>query len=229
MLFQIPLIQKAEKIRGEKIKLIATPWSPPKWMKTNHDFHGKGTIKGKPKDIYYTTWANYIVKFFEEYKKNGIEFWGLTIQNEPFDGRIPNFTFNCNAMTPDIQRDFITETLGPKLNSSGYGPNILKLMILDDQRSFIKTWADIILTDEKAKQYVSGIAFHWYLNKYSGPHVLEYANEKYPEYFLLSTEACEGTDLFEVNKVLMGSWQRAENYAYDIIVVKFKKVQCSKC
>lgn len=35
---------------------------------------------------YYQTWADYHVKFFDEYLKQGIKFWGMTVGNEPNTG-----------------------------------------------------------------------------------------------------------------------------------------------
>ena len=145
--------------------------------------------------------------------------WGLTIQNEPFDGLLPGFAFNCMAFKPEQERDFIASDLGPTLKKAGYGIDKLKLMIMDDQRTFIKQWADTVLKDNASAQYVSGIAFHWYANLLSPVEDLDRVNAKYPDYFLLSTEACEGTTLTNKETVSLGNWNRAESYAYDIIKV----------
>lgn len=48
-----------------------------------------------------------INRFIEEYKSQGVSIWGLTIQNEPNDGFIPDFSFQCMGMHADEQRDFI--------------------------------------------------------------------------------------------------------------------------
>ena len=77
-------------------------------------------------------------RFFQEYENHGITFWGLTAQNEPEDGNIPGFTFNCMGWNATTQRIFVAENLGPSLEQAGYGD--LKLMILDDQRLFAPGW-----------------------------------------------------------------------------------------
>lgn len=46
----------------QPIKLFASPWSPPAWMKTNKELNGNGSIKGETNGPYYKTWANYFVK-----------------------------------------------------------------------------------------------------------------------------------------------------------------------
>lgn len=153
----------------------------------------------------------------DAYKRNNIDFWGITVQNEPLDGRIENFAFNSLGMTAAQQRDFVFKTLGPRLNASGYGLDRLKLMIFDDQRSMIKLWADTILSEAEAKLYVSGMAFHWYTNPISPAEVLDEVHAKYPHFFLISSEACEGSSPLERSHVELGAWGRAESYAYDII------------
>jgi len=52
----------AKQVSGHNIKLFASPWSPPKWMKTNKKFEGKGFLIGKPGGEYYAAWAQYFVK-----------------------------------------------------------------------------------------------------------------------------------------------------------------------
>jgi glucosylceramidase len=123
------------------------------------------------------------------------------------------------GFTAPQQRDFIHKDLGPVLEAAGYGPNKLKLMIIDDQRSFINQWANVILKDNETAKYISGIAFHWYLNSVSSPLELDKTHNQFPDYFLLSTEACEGSSPFQKDKVSLGDWGRAESYAYDILTV----------
>lgn len=109
-------------------------------MKTNNAYGGNGTLIGPPGGKYYQTWANYYVRFLQEYQKNGIGFWGLTAQNEPSDGYLYKFSFNAMGFTPETQSQFIVDNLGPALEQSGFGD--VKIMILDDQRVFLPAWPD---------------------------------------------------------------------------------------
>ena len=52
--------------------------------------------------------------------KQGVDFWGLTAQNEPWDGTVPDFTFNAMGWNATTQRDWIVEHLGPALEAAGY-------------------------------------------------------------------------------------------------------------
>lgn len=73
-------MKQAMELRGgNNLRFFASPWMVPKWIKTNGEYTGFGFIK---KEM-YQTWAEYFVKFLESYKNEGIEFWGVTTQNEP--------------------------------------------------------------------------------------------------------------------------------------------------
>lgn len=58
------------------------------------------------KDEYLSIWAKYYLKFFDAYKEHNISFWGVTTQNEPFDGlynsSIPNNGFNSTKMVSNL-------------------------------------------------------------------------------------------------------------------------------
>ncbi|XP_059139427.1 lysosomal acid glucosylceramidase-like [Physella acuta] len=212
--YKIPYIQKAIKAAPVPIKLFASPWSAPAWMKTNNNMTGKGSLIGQPGGPYYKAWANYFVKFLQEYEKNSIQFWGITAQNEPSDGLEFKFPFQAMGFTPEQQRDFIKMDLGPALHSAGYGN--ISLMILDDVRIFIITWAKIVLSDPEASRYISGVATHWYLDAVLPYSLLTDAHNLFPDKFLFATEACEGSMPWQV-KVDLGAWDRAASYAHDII------------
>lgn len=213
--YKIPIIQQALGITSRPIKMFASPWSAPAWMKTNDQMIGKGSLKGSPGGKYYQAWANYYVRFLDEYKRHNVTFWGITAQNEPQDGNTVDFPFNTMGFTAESQRIFISENLGPTLAKSGYGA--VKIMILDDQRLMLPGWAkEVLRNDSDAKDYVDGIAFHWYLNSFVPAELLTITHQLFPDKFLLSTEACEGSQPFQ-KKIVLGSWNRGENYASDII------------
>lgn len=59
---QIPLVKEALKLSERKMKLFASPWSAPAWLKTSNSMIGNGTLNGEPGSPPYKTWANYFVK-----------------------------------------------------------------------------------------------------------------------------------------------------------------------
>lgn len=209
--YKIPVVKRAQAMSMRPINLFASPWTAPPWMKTNNDYIGYGQLRPEM----YQPWADYFVRFLDEYKAQGINFWGLTTQNEPLDGYVPNFSFNCMGWTAEEQRLWVGSNLGPALRDAAY--DHLKLMIMDDQRINLPNWAVTVLSDPEAAQYVSGIALHWYMDQYYPPGVLTETHDLFPDYFILGTEACDGDGPLE-QEVMPGSWERLEHYAHDILV-----------
>jgi glucosylceramidase len=82
MKYRVPLLRQAlaaGQAKGTQMRVFASPWSAPAWMKSNGSLVGGGTLLPEYRD----TWAQYIVKFVKAYEKAGIPLWGLSIQNEP--------------------------------------------------------------------------------------------------------------------------------------------------
>lgn len=222
---KIPYILWAKELSEKEIKFFGSPWSPPTWMKSNGHCAGYGRIKGDPSSVgeegkFYRSWARYFIKFLEEYEKRNITFWGLTAQNEPTDGYIPFFSFNCLGFTAKEQRDFIKFHLGPLLKknisdtTSSYSK--IKLMILDDNRIRAWNWVNTVLGDKDARNYVDGTAIHWYWNSWSSASVTSDVHRAFPDKFILATEACDGWMPLQ-HKVWLGDWSRAEDYAHSIV------------
>jgi len=198
------------------ISLFASPWAPPAWMtQTNSTIHNP-SLRDEPS--IYKSWSLYFTKFFKSYREAGVEFWGMTVQNEPAGN---TGAWQDLKMSPEEQRDFIKGYLGPELRSSF--PDV-KIMMHDDQRVHLKTWTDTILSDPEAAQYVDGVGVHWY------SEVEDYVtwatkpfdkmndvNEKYPEQFILATEACNGFIPIIDQGPKLGDWNRGERYGYDIL------------
>ncbi len=78
------------KRSNRSIRLFASPWAAPAWMKTNKMMQHPGTLIGNVTGKYYKTWANYFVKFLKAYQSQGIDIWGLTVENEPTAGLAPS-------------------------------------------------------------------------------------------------------------------------------------------
>uniref|UniRef100_A0A131Z3G7 Glucosylceramidase n=1 Tax=Rhipicephalus appendiculatus TaxID=34631 RepID=A0A131Z3G7_RHIAP len=211
---KIPYMKRAMYMSNRPILFYGSPWSSPAWMKTSNKLEGRGYLRGKPGGPFYKTWAAYFVRFVQAYERLGIPIWGLTVQNEPTAGRVPFYPWQALGFTPTTQRDFIKLDLGPALNMAGYGK--LKLMMLDDNRFGIRGWTSVVLSDPEAAKYVHGIAVHWYMDRMVGPRVLDKVHESYPDKFILPSEACTGYTL-KGRGVKLGSWERAEEYASDIL------------
>nr|CAD7439084.1 unnamed protein product [Timema bartmani] len=134
--FKVPIIKRASELRGETIKLFATPWSAPWWMKIN------GTTKGIAHldEQYYQPWANYFLKYFDAFARQNISFWGVNPQNEPSQGYNYASTIPVMGWSPEAYTGWVADYLGPTLEKGGYGS--LKLMILDDNRMWLPNWVN---------------------------------------------------------------------------------------
>jgi len=199
--YKLPLIKLAYKYTGNNLKLFASPWSPPAWMKTNNNM----LQGGKLKEECYDSWAEYYVRFIQEYEADGIPIWGLTVQNEPMAVQ----TWESCIFTAEEERDFVKNHLGPTLWNSGMED--VKLMIWDHNRGLMVQRAATVFDDEDASQYVWGTGFHWY----TGDHFenVKLLSEAYPDKNILFTEGCN----YPFNYDSLHVWHYGETYGRSII------------
>jgi glucosylceramidase len=199
--FRLPFIKAALATAGAPVKVYASPWSPPAWMKTNDDMlHG-----GKLKPEYRGAWARYYVRFVEEYEKEGVPMWGLTVQNEPMATQ----TWESCLYTGEEERDFVRDHLGPALERAGL--QRLKLMIWDHNRGILYQRAKAVYDDPAAARYVWGTAFHWYV----GDHFdnVRVVHDAWPDKRLLFTEGTPANYSPEA----VAEWKWGEVYATSIL------------
>lgn len=104
----LPFLRRAQKAAGD-IKLLASPWSPPAWMKDNQQMLNGGTLLPR----FRSSWAKHFVLFAEAFESEGLPLWGFTVQNEP---RAVTPWENC-LYTADEERDFVRDHLGPDRKS----------------------------------------------------------------------------------------------------------------
>ena len=182
--FKIPMIKEAQKLIGKDFTFYFSPWSPPAWMKSN-----KSMLKGgRLENQYYQTWADYYVKFINEYQKRGINVWGLTVQNEPMATQ----TWESCIYTADEEGDFLRNNLGPTLWKNGFKDK--KVIIWDHNRDLIYQRATTTLQDPETSKYANGIGYHWYEtwnNKTQLFDNLEETQRAFPDKFLAFTEGCK--------------------------------------
>lgn len=182
--FKIPMIKEAQKLIGKDFTFYFSPWSPPAWMKSNKNMLRGGRLENQ----YYQTWADYYVKFINEYQKRGINVWGLTVQNEPMATQ----TWESCIYTADEEGDFLRNNLGPTLWKNGFKDK--KVIIWDHNRDLIYQRATTTLQDPETSKYASGIGYHWYEtwnNKTQLFDNLEETQRAFPDKFLAFTEGCK--------------------------------------
>lgn len=178
----IPMIKDAMKISKDGFKIIASPWTAPPWMKDNNDWKG-----GKLLPQFRDTWALYFSKFVDAYKKEGINIWGVTVENEPLGN---GNNWESMLFTPEEMTEFVKDFLGPHLEKSGMSS--IKILGYDQNRGEeLKNWANVMYKDEASSKYFAGMAVHWYASTYDFfPASLQHTHQLAPDKYLINTEAC---------------------------------------
>jgi glucosylceramidase len=170
-LYLIPLLKEILKL-NPSLTIMASPWSPPAWMKTNHQVKA-----GSLRPEYYTVYANYLSKYIQEMANEGIRIDAITIQNEPEN---PNNTPSL-LMTAVEQSMFIQKHLGPTFQTLGIKTKI----VLFDHNCDHPEYPISILDDPGTKPFVDGSAFHLYLGEISA---LSKVHEAHPDKNIYFTE-----------------------------------------
>jgi glucosylceramidase len=197
----IPLLKEITAI-NPGIKILATPWSSPVWMKDNGNFKG-----GSLQPQYYDEYAQYFVKYIQAMKAEGITIDAITPQNEPLhDGNNPSL-----YMSAEQQRDFIKNNLGPAFQAV----NITTRIITYDHNCDKPEYPLTVLNDAAAKAFVDGSAFHLYAGDISALSIVHNAHPDKQVYFTeqwtSSTGGFEGDLKWHVKNVVIGSmrnWSR---------------------
>ena len=193
----LPMIKEAIEIKNRqednKLRIVASAWTAPPWMKDIEDYYVKGTpdnnyegTGGKLKPEYEKTYADYLIKYLNVYKSEGVDIWGITPVNEPHGN---NGQWESMHFTPESQNKFIKKYLGPKLFKSGF--ENVNLLIYDQNRDGLEHWTDVILGDKESAKYVYGSAVHWYESTHKVyEDVFERVNAKFPDKAIIHTEGC---------------------------------------
>lgn len=182
----IPMIKDAMVISSAGFKIISSPWTAPPWMKDNNSYVG-----GKLLQEYYEIWALFFSKYIQAYKDQGINIWGLTVENEPL-GNANNW--ESMHYTAEEMTDFVSKHLGPKLEQDGFSDVVL--LGYDQNRDHLKEWVDVMYNDEGSSKYFDGTAIHWYASTFEVfPEVLQYAHDKAPNKYLIETEGCADAEV----------------------------------
>ena len=204
--FKIPLIKRAMAASGDRLKLFASPWSPPAFMKDNNDMlHG-----GRLLPDYYDSWALYYTKFIKSYRDEGVPVWGITIQNEPMATQI----WESCIYQADEERDFLKNHLGPTMVREGLDD--VNIIVWDHNRDLIVQRAQTIFDDPEAAQYAWGIGFHWYEDWTGGVQMYDnvaLVHELYPDKHLVFTEGTPAS--FEADAY--DRWDLGEEYGRSMI------------
>ncbi|WP_379128162.1 glycoside hydrolase family 30 beta sandwich domain-containing protein [Paenibacillus sp. sgz500958] len=148
----IPTV-KAAIAKNPNIKVFASPWSAPAWMKYSNALNG-----GKLKAEYYQTYADYFKKYIQAYQGQGIPIYAVTVQNEPL---YEPTHYPSMGMNEQDETGFIGDYLGPTLRNAGINTKIIAFDHNFLNWSFPNTVIQNLKNSGKAS-YISGSAFHHY-------------------------------------------------------------------
>jgi glucosylceramidase len=190
----LPMIREALTIKSDQadaqLNIIASAWTAPPWMKDIDDYYRRGTPEtnyqgtgGSLKTGYEEVYADYLLRYLDAYRQEGVPIWGLTPVNEP-EGN--SGQWESMHFTPETQAVFVGKHLGPKLRAQA---SDIKLLIYDQNRDQLEHWTDVLLNDTKASPYIYGTAIHWYASTVDVfGDVLDRVHQKFPDKDLIHTE-----------------------------------------
>ncbi len=189
----IPYIRAADAASGGKLRLFASPWCPPVWMKTKKTFN-HGALIWEP--AYLQAYARYFTRFVQDYGALGLKIDAVHVQNEPdSDQKFPSCLWTGAQLA-----EFIRDHLGPMFRAEGLDTEIWLGTI---ERASFNDWVAPTLLDPAARAFVSGVGFQW-----AGKGAVTRTRQAAPDLPLIQTEnECgDGTN----------SWAYA-HYVFDLI------------
>jgi glucosylceramidase len=178
----IPILRDALALNPD-LKIIATPWSPPGWMKTSGSM-----IQGSLLPSAYAPLAKYFVKYVQAYEAAGIPIYGVTPQNEPLNVPVD---YPGMGMTAAEQTKFLREYLGPAFREARLKT---KLMVFDHNWDLLE-FPIKLLSDSEAAPFTAGVAIHCYGGSVTAQSEL---HARFPDKDIWMTE-CSG-----------GEWQKGK-------------------
>lgn len=179
--YLLPYLREALK-RNPDMKLFASPWSPPTWMK-EPPVHNYGTLIRTPENL--EAYALYLMKFITAYAEKGIRIDQIHIQNEP----VSTQKFPSCIWTGEEFAEFIGQYLGPLFERNGLKTQIW-LGTLNGPETDHRTlytrfndYANLVLHDPDANRYIHGVSYQW-----AGKYALAQTKEAFPEKQYMQTE-----------------------------------------
>lgn len=171
----LPVVKSALAINPQ-LRVMASPWSAPAWMKTNDSL-----IQGALRPDAYDAFARYLGKFADAMEAEGVPLFAITLQNEPhFEPKdYPGMRVDSAA-----RAKLIGEHVGPL-----FAQRAKPVRILDWDHNWDEPQAPLaVLADEKARPFVAGVAWHCYAGDVAVQSVV---HEAYPDKETYFTE-CSG-------------------------------------
>jgi glucosylceramidase len=193
----IPFIKQAQR-QYPALRLWASPWSPPTWMKYNQHYAAAAVLpeyrkafptladnglpadrQGKEghnlfiqEDKYFTAYALYFQKFLAAYRQEGINIGMVMPQNEFNSAQVfPSCPWTATGLARFIGY------LGPQLKSSKTD------LFFGTMERPTEALVDTVLHDPHSAPYVHGVGFQW-----AGKGAIAGIHQRYPALALYQSE-----------------------------------------
>lgn len=175
----IPYI-KAAMAKNAALRIWASPWCPPAWMKLNgrYDFQGgvqACRIRQEPRVL--DAYARYFTRYLQAYRAEGIPVYAIHVQNEPASGQI----FPSCEWTGEELLGFLRDYLIPLFLKEHVDTEIWLGTI---NHGDVRAYAAKVLADPFVRQHLTGLGYQW-----DGKHAIGHAAAEFPDMKLMQTES----------------------------------------
>ena len=182
----IPILRQAQALNLE-MKLFATAWSAPAWMKQNNSMLG-GSDAYIRQDM-YEEYTEYNIRFLQAYEAAGVDVWGLTPLNEP---SLAPPSYPQMLMTAEDHARLITDHFVPALQEAGLDTVILGA----DDVTVNRAYASTLLNNPGVYDAIYGTAWHCYGDDL---HNMRWIQDTWPDKPIYETECSTGPGIAPMN------------------------------
>jgi glucosylceramidase len=198
----LPVVRAALAV-NPGLKILASPWTAPAWMKTTRTLSDGGSLRPDA----FAAYATYLVKSIQAYQAEGVPIDSITVQNEPLTAP----PYPSMYMPATDQATFIGQYFGPALARAG-----LRTRVFTWDHNWDTVYPFAVLSNPSAAQYISGAAFHCYGGD---PSAMTTFHQSYPNLEIRLTECADSSRVsfgekltYDVRVTLLGSlrhWARS--------------------
>ncbi|MEF9875620.1 MAG: glycoside hydrolase family 30 beta sandwich domain-containing protein [Gordonibacter sp.] len=173
----LPFIQCGLAV-NPTLEILASPWSPPAFMKTNRMMNAGGRLRRSC----YAPWAALLARYVSAYAQEGVRIGRMSVQNEPMAAQV----WDSCLFTAGEEADFAAHYLRPALDAAGHED--VRLCAWDHNTDRLLDRVEAVFGDSEANAAFGSVGFHWY----AGDHFeqVRAVAEAYPDKELLFTEGC---------------------------------------
>ena len=198
----IPILKRILEI-NPAVKIVASPWSCPRWMKIGYDNDRpfESWTDGRLNPMYYDDYAEYFVLWIAEMEAAGIPVYAVTVQNEPL-----NRGNSMSLYMPWEDQAAFVKHLGPAFERAGIKT---KILCYDHNYNYDNVGGQEqyplhLYADAEASKWIAGSAWHNYggnVSELDGIHTAA------PDKEIYFTEASIGTWNYTFDGCLINDFQ----------------------